>query len=302
MASGVGPSPFAGGGIDINNESEVAMLRKRHGKRMNRESLHSRGEEKKGRVQYNDDGLAQSSGYWKRPTRPPMKTLVDSLTGKTYQTPDVIDWDDWVDMFHIQGGGEMSDAYKSNPSKDTYRTLADYCNFAFDRPGESSFYTFECPEGHIKRVDYNYGTRIMRVNFKKYDRWCCYFFVPTQIYETLKKLSEGMPVRMGYGNVPRHLVGIYFWDLVRVRGTIHGNRYECCYTTAPDGGFRKVEHATRDDVVRMLSEDSERTSGKARQIEGDAGADAAKPMYDLSEEYARKARNILDEGKKGDGK
>lgn len=300
MASGVGPSPFNGGSIDISNESEVSMLRKRHGKRMNREALHSRGEKKRGRVTYDEDGLAKSSGYWKLPTRPPLKTLTDRL-GNRYQTPDVIDWDDWVDMFHISEKGQMSDVYKSNPNKYTYRTLADYCDFAFNRP-ESNYDSIECPEGHILRIDYSNGTKIMRVNFEKFNKWACYFFVPSQIYLTLRALGQGMQTRIGYGNVPRHLVGIYFWDLVRVRGTIHGNRYECCYTVDPGGGLRKVDGADANTVADLYERDGDRSSGIARRIEDEAGEKAARPVYDLAEEQHETAHNIRNEINKGDGK
>lgn len=284
MASGVGKSPFNGKSIDVRNESEAEMLRRGHYKRMNRSALHSRGEEKRSRVAYNKFGFAQSSGYWKKPSRPEMKELTDSL-GNKYYTPDVIDWDDWVDMFGIHPEGELTERYKNAPDsrkkkREAIESLADWCNWSFDRH-DSSYDSFDCPEGHIERVDYNNSSKIMRVEFRGSGKnpvraTVCYFYVPKEVYDTLKKLSEGMDTRIGKDGKLRHLVGIYFWDLIRIRGTVHGNRYECCYSASGEGGgLRKVQGADAETAARIESENNAAKKDIEGRLRKDGRRDAA---------------------------
>ena len=302
MASGVGSNPFNGGSIDIRNESEIEALRRRQNRRMDKAS--NRGSAG-GRVRYDEHGLAASSGYWKKPKRPGMKTLTDSL-GNRYQTPDVIDWDDWVDMFHIKPEGSLSAGYESVPKRENMQSLADYCNWSFDRP-QSNYKSVDCKAGHIERIDYHNGTKIMRVKFRSGGgEVACYFFVPSQVYATLETLAHGGQTRMGYGNVPRHLVGIYFWDLVRVRGTVHGNRYECCYTTdSGGGGLMKANVSSPKEVSRMMEDDIAKTRGVEASLRKDGAGEAAGHMESLARDKASakadfdskiSGRSTVDEG------
>ena len=297
MASGIGPSPFSGGSIDVRNESEVGMLRRGHKQRMGRSSMHSRGEEKRGHVVYNDKGLAQSSGYWKRPARPALKTLTDSL-GNIYYTPDVVDWDDWVDMFHIKPEGKTTRPYEDTLRKEDIRSLADLCNWSFDRPS-SDYRSFGCHAGHIERVDYHNSSKIMRVKFRSGGgETACYFYVPAQVYATLQNLSFGMPTRIGKDGKPRHLVGIYFWDLIRVRGTVHGNRYECCYVSSGDGGgLAKAAVSNEQDAARILEDNAARKMGIASNLDKDGQPKASSLVADSAREDAAMAAEIYKRGK-----
>ncbi len=270
MASGVGSSPFNGGSIDIRNESEVEALRRRHNRRMDRGAMRGKYG---GRVSYDENGYAISSGYWRKPKRPGLKTLTDRL-GNKYQTPDVIDWDDWLDIFKAEEVGQLSEPYSNTLKEADVRSLADLCHWSFDRP-TSGYDSVECREGHITRIDYHNKTKVMRVHFKNRGDVVCYFFVPVQVYQTLKTLGEGMQTRIGFGNVLRHLVGIYFWDLVRVRGTQHGNRYECCYVTDDGGGFVKAEGASEEELQQIQKETDARKRGVAARMRKDGRGDAA---------------------------
>ena len=266
MAGGRRPSPFWGKQIDVRNGEEVEALRRwHHGTRGRRT------------VKYGDDGLAESSGYARKPSKSKMKTLTDSL-GRQYKTPDEIDYDDFVDMFRIRPEGQLTEEYKNKPVRENMRSLADWCSWSFDRDN-SGYYSFSCPAGHIEKVDYNNTSKIMRVKFRSGDgETACYFYVPADIYFTLEHLSDGMPTRKDRRNIERHLVGIYFWDLVRIRGTVHGNRYQCCYVTSGDGGgYVKSKDSSKEYVEFMKRRDeAERRSieNKLRNDGQDKAADA----------------------------
>lgn len=226
-------------------------------------------------MKYGDDGLAKSSGYARKPSKSKMKTLTDSL-GNRYKTPDEIDYDDFVDMFHIRSEGKLTEEYKSKPVRENLRSLADWCSWSFDRDS-SGYWSFSCPSGHIERVDYNNASKIMRVKFRSGGgETACYFYVPASIYFTLEHLSEGMPTRKGKDGQLRHLVGIYFWDLVRVRGTVHGNRYQCCYVPSGDGGgYVKSPDSSKEYVEFMERKDAAERRSIEQRLRGDGQDKAA---------------------------
>ena len=280
MASGVGSSPFNGKSVDVRDESEVEMLRKGHKSRMNRSAMRGRHG---GRVSYNDNGLAQSSGYWKKPKRPEMRTLTDSL-GNKYQTPDVIKWDDWLDIFRARHGAYLSEEYERTLDEKNIRSLGDLCHWSFDRDN-SGYYSFDCPAGHISKVEYHNKTSVMRVTFTNGGDVVCYFYVPAQVYATLQHLSEGMPTRIGKDGKPRHLVGIYFWDLVRVRGTVHGNRYECVYTTMGErGGLADASGMSEEEISKIDEANIARSSGIAERLGKEGQHKAAGEMRRYTKE------------------
>ena len=217
MASGVGPSPFNGESVDIREETQLQRVRRQHEMvRRRRQTL------------YDEDGLATHSGYLKKPIKPPMKELTTSNGYKVY-TPDVVDWDKWLDTFHAEES-EMSEIYKNDKRLKQCQSLADLVDYAFN---ESSvgYDSVTCPEdSHILNLAYQPSLRILRVEFYNHSV-VCYFYVPEQVYYTLRALAIGGQKRIGMDGTERHLVGIYFWDLIRLRGTVHGNRYDCCYIT-----------------------------------------------------------------------
>lgn len=259
MAARVSSSPFWQKPVDVSNEDEVAELRRRNAARSRR-----------WRVSYGEDGLAQNSGYYHKPRQPKSRTLV-AHDGSTYSTPDEIDWDDWLDIFKAQHGSKMTEEYASTLKRGSVRSLADLCHWAFDRK-ESNFDSVECKEGHIARIDYHNGSKTMRVHFRNRGDVVCYFYVPANVYMTLRALGQSMATRIGYGGKMRHLVGIYFWDLVRVRGTLFGNRYECCYVTNDGGGYVK---ASPDEARGRASRDAGEMSSVESKLRSDGQAAAA---------------------------
>ena len=230
MASWVGPSPFNGQSINVGSPTEAEAVK-----------AHFRENKKRRRVHYDDNGLAVNSGFMHkvgkggRTYKPPMRTLTDSK-GNTYQTPDVVKWDDWLDMFRAQGS-EITEQYEKDPAWKRCQSLADMVDYVFNvTKSKDNIFSVDCPDGsHIEHMDYAQNfCGILRVYFRG-GNVVCYFYVPRGVWGTLSNLAGSTATRPGVDGKDRHLVGIYFWNLIRIRGTVHGNRYECCYVEGGAG-------------------------------------------------------------------
>lgn len=90
--------------------------------------------------------------------------------------------------------------------------------------------------GHIARLQYDPRRQLMRVTFTKsgtQGNVCIFFRVPTGVFGTLywEFIQGGTQISPYTGEV-RHVVGIDFWNIVRIRRTIHSTRYSFTYGEA----------------------------------------------------------------------
>lgn len=249
MASGIGPSPFNGNSVNVGNQTEADALKAYYKENRGRRKVH-----------YDDNGLAVNAGFMRKvgtnargakgtTYKPPMRTLTDSK-GNTYQTPDVVKWDDWLDMFRAQGS-DVTEFYENDPKWKNCQSLADMVDYAFNvTPKKDKIFSVSCPKGsHIERMDYAQNfCGILRVYFRG-GNVVCYFYVPKGVWGTLCALAENGGTRPGVDGKDRHLVGIYFWNLIRIRGTVHGNRFRCCYVEG-GGGYTPRDVKSETDYNR----------------------------------------------------
>lgn len=157
-------------------------------------------------------------GYTGKVNRPNMRRLTDSATGKSYEVPD----DDYR-----QFAGQKQDS-----------SVEKYINTAFD--GSNSFESQEVratggDTGHILKVEYSVYYKVLRVTFRNKGSIVAYLNVPSAVAAELLHLaaSNNTQVSASSGKM-RHVLGIRFWDLVRIRGTVHGSRYKFSYVEAND--------------------------------------------------------------------
>lgn len=101
---------------------------------------------------------------------------------------------------------------------------------AFDEsdPSHGKIFSFE-GAGHIAKIEYAQMQQVLRVTFVTDGAIALFFRVPTAIAGELIHLAQNpdaIQMRRERGKwKPRHLLGIRFWDLVRIRGQRHGARY-----------------------------------------------------------------------------
>lgn len=141
--------------------------------------------------------------------------ITDTDTGKSYKVP-ADDYQEFYAWFPTQG-----DVRPETPDKDMIK----YIKTGFQ--SKHSFKVEGC--GHIKYLEYDEYRMLLRVTFWN-DDICVYFRVPAAVAGELKVHAETKQEQWTENNGKRHLLGIRFWDLVRIRTTVHGTRYRFIYT------------------------------------------------------------------------
>ena len=159
-----------------------------------------------------------------------MRRIKGNLTGDVYMLPKR-DYDELVQHFN-EHRSELSQEYQQNGKYARVQTPADYIDFAFNSSaGKKNSTMQECQGGHIKKLTYNPLYMLLMVEFINRGDICVFFNLPANVAARLMYLAEtntmAPPSKEGK---ERHMVGVEFWNLVRVRGTIHDTRYPFQYT------------------------------------------------------------------------
>lgn len=120
---------------------------------------------------------------------------------------------------------------------------------AFDKSDPSHGPIFEqegC--GHIAKLEYAQEQKVLRVTFTNNGAICLFYRVPTSVAGELLSLAETKATRISaVDNKSRHVLGIVFWDLVRIRGQRHGARYPFEYESR--GRYKLTGSNKRYSVV-----------------------------------------------------
>lgn len=153
-----------------------------------------------------------------------MHELTDPATGKPYEVPD----DDYRQYLGIGRQGKSIDNYIADAFGPTAKI-----NVVEPRAtgGDS---------GHIIKLEYSEMYKILRVTFRKPSKSgqvVAYMNVPVPVAGELLYLAEANPTQVSANSgTLRHVLGMRFWDLIRIRGTIHGTRYPFSYVTDMGSG------------------------------------------------------------------
>jgi hypothetical protein len=120
--------------------------------------------------------------------------------------------------------------------------------------------------GHINWLEYNPMRQIMMVEFNTDQAIVVYFQVPKNVWHILSYHAETGGQRYD----GKHLLGVEFWNYVRIRGQIVGSRYRYVYTQdgnsltgaeSTDGG-PPVTIKQKKEEERKAKEQPQSTSGK----------------------------------------
>jgi hypothetical protein len=96
--------------------------------------------------------------------------------------------------------------------------------------GRGRYYEFD-GVGHIAHVRYNPTFQVMEVTFVNRGDVVTFMRVPKELYLEFEHHAKSNSMSLGVDGTQRHLLGIRFWDLVRIRGQRTGARYPFTYTT-----------------------------------------------------------------------
>lgn len=169
---------------------------------------------------------------WRGSTAPKMRELTESTMGKKYKVPDN-EYDEFMKFVATQS--QMSAEYAANPTAKRASTPADYIDWAFEKSSTKNRIVTIAGVGHIKQLTYHPAYQLLKVLFAN-DSECVFFRVPSELASTLIVFANSGATRVGADGKEHHILGIYFWDLIRIRGTIHGTRYAFEYTQNNNSG------------------------------------------------------------------
>ena len=164
-----------------------------------------------------------SNVYNGKVTPAKMHELTDPATGKPYQIPD----DDYREYL-----GQKQDKSVDKYVASAFESSADVKVVEPRATGGDT--------GHIIKLEYAVLYKILRVTFKKPSKGgqvVAYMNVPAPVAGELLYLAESNQTQVSASSgTLRHVLGMRFWDLIRIRGTIHGTRYPFDYVTDMGNG------------------------------------------------------------------
>lgn len=155
-------------------------------------------------------------------------------------------------------------------------------------------HSFDEEGGHITHIDYNADMEVMRVFWANRDYVTCYLGVPSSVYDMLHNCKGKTVPGRGRHN---HLLGITFWDYIRIRGTMHGGRYPFFYNNGGPSGeplhdiskdprrkdWIQNKKRAKETVLDELQDNLKSAEAKADAwIKEKYGADAQKNLGDVS--------------------
>ena len=197
----------------------------------------------------------QYEGEWKTRKRAKMKQIT-LQSGLKVKVPDA-DYEAFI-------GFSAEEGIKG--------TIEDYIDEGF----YSSEGLIEQPGvGHIKNLYYSPSHKMMWADFRTDDAVVVYLYVPMPLFAELQALAiSGATSINSFDGSTRHVLGIRFWDLVRIRGQRYGSRYPFHYQL--EGNYEaKGTEFTRE-------READRAAGPGVKV-----ADTDEELYD------RMARNML---------
>lgn len=165
--------------------------------------------------------------------------------------------------------GEEIETYVSKGYKDSIgfsaqsnEDAAAYASNALDsdKPDHGPIFDVQVKEGHIKRMEYASREQVMRVTFWN-DSQVIYFRVPTTVAGMFKSFAENNFVHHPDEKTgkPRHILGVAFWNLVRIRGQQHGSRYPFQYEKH---GVYKLTGSNKLYRIKLTADNIEKLFGR----------------------------------------
>ena len=173
------------------------------------------------------------NGWRTLPKQPPMRDLTSSA-GNHYQMPED-DYEEYMTFYRSAVPSELSESYKQSGRARDVQTPADYIDRAFGKNTKAKILETD-GKGHILHMAYARAYQILKVTFWN-NTVVAFFRVPNELAMHLFALAMSDITRPDARGIQRHILGIEFWDLIRIRGTVHGTRYKFEYVEDNNNGY-----------------------------------------------------------------
>lgn len=194
----------------------------------------------------------------------------------------------------------LSDSYEFNKDNDITQEESNYISaanfnekYTVEMQGSSDRHDANY-KGHIAKLEYAPMRQLMLVTFTNDDSVFVYYRIPSSVYGELYWLAKNNTKQASISDGKmRHAVGIHFWDLVRIRGTLRGGRYKYALYregTAQRSNYNEAQQKMLDAYNAYMSDDSLSAS-----ISNDlnASAEALKGMKKDNKALHKKYHEII---------
>lgn len=216
--------------------------------------------------QYKTDSNEFSADYFNKVRKPKMKQ-VRLASGQIVHIPDA-DYEDFMGFKRAAPG-----------SND--RAIVDYIDRAFDNV--NGYYEETEGVGHITLIEYSPTYQLLRVEFATDGAVCIFFRVPKEVYAELKHLATtGQTQISSVDGSQRHVLGIRFWDIIRIRGQREGSRYKFQYVI--EGEYQPKGRAARalgqqGEMTEYLNDFTRRLTPNAKRVYDNLTTDPARYSF-----------------------
>ena len=150
--------------------------------------------------------------------------------------------------------------------------------------------------GHISQVEYAQKEHILRITFTNNGAICLFFDVPTAVAGELIYLAKSKRTR----HDGRHILGVRFWDYIRIRGTQHGAKYPFEYEshgsgTIVQGQGRHTVTLTKDNVLALFGNNTKTLAKMETLKDIDANTEFTVVLSDAEMKMYNDALNKLQQ-------
>lgn len=191
---------------------------------------------------------------WRKDVKKPKTQTLHDFNGREYKVYDYGEFDDYIGF--RAGAAGMQDRL-------AYATLA----FDQSRHEQGEIYHVD-GIGHISKLEYAVKEQVLRVTFTNNGAICLFFKVPNAVagelfMHAITGTTAGTYRKNGH-DVDRHLLGVKFWDYVRIRGMQTGARYPFEYE---QHGVNKINRQSTRHYVTIDNADMMYLYGTNKQAE-----------------------------------
>ena len=218
------------------------------------------------------------SGYYKKPEKKTVR-LADGTTAEIY------DSHLGIPLGYHGPSAPSAESYTRRDGTVINEMSSDFIDRVFD--GKHKTYKVKMEDSsHIRELEYSAYYQLLKVRFWN-NAVVVYFRIPSTVCGELYHLGLSNAMAYGSDGTRRHAIGIRFWDLVRIRGTLTGSRYRFEYTSNGDRSLSTIDEIIgRKKSGRRYMSDSKTIpvemsyESSNRKMEGEAAAEEKAKKFD----------------------
>ena len=196
------------------------------------------------------EGLLKKAETWDQLPKKPKTKQVRLFNGRVVEVPD----DDFEDFI----GHHVSE------DSDPFSAIGQYIDKAFENMDRVQDVM---GVGHITYIEYVPMYQVLRVEFANDGAVVVFFRVPKEVYSELYHLAVSKATAISaVDGKQRHVLGMRFWDIVRIRGIRDQSKYRYEYAIHGERTGSQFSRAMATDRAQTATETASKTADTDEQL------------------------------------